>query len=171
MDDLKTVEGSLDPIYQQQKEGVSKMRTSLLACTSNPSLAKTAINQVTVLRIYHQIARIIKYLEMMDKLEEKMYEAIDHTIDNANTNSPSGWMMLMGIQERLQKTMIESHKLLQPYMELKDLNIMDLMEAQQNDESSPTKIILDAESRDKLRNNAQAVLLELGEGGSYEPVE
>lgn len=162
MDNLETVGGSsniLDPIYQKQKEGVSRMRASLLACTDNPAIARQAIDNITVLRIYHQISRIIKYTEMMDKIESKMYEAIDNQLDRANANSTGTWMMLLDLQERLQKTMIESHKLLQPYLDLKAYSIVDL--TQTSDEETPTTVILNAESRDKLRNSAQAVLLEL----------
>lgn len=169
MDDLKTVEEPgkiLDPLYIKQKEGVAKMRTSLLACTENPALARQAINNITVMRIYHQISRIIRYLEMMDKIEDKMYEAIDRTLDTMDPNSRATWMILMELQEKLQKTMIESHKLLQPYLDLKEYTIVDL--TQQSDEDSSVPTILNAESREKLRNSAQAVLIELNAGGQYD---
>lgn len=165
MSNLKTVDGStsiLDPLYQKQKEGVAKMRTSLMACSDDPVTTKQAINNITTLRIYHQIARIIKYLELMDKLEDKLYASIDATIDNANESSPSTWMMLLNVQERLQKTMIESHKLLQPYLDIQEFGIVDLT-AQSVDESSQSNI-LDADSRDRIRSNAQAALLALGAG-------
>lgn len=169
MADLKTVEVGnedlLDPLYQKQKEGVAKMRASLLACSDDPTIAKQAITNITVLRIYHQIARIIKYTEMCDKIEQKIYESLDKTIENSNPNSASTWMILLDAQERLQKLLIESHKMLQPYLELQNQAISDL--TQQIDESanSPVSVGLDAQSRDKLRVSAQAVLLQLNVGG------
>lgn len=169
MDYLKTVEGEsldlLDPLYEKQREGVAHMRASLLACTNNPAMAKQAINNITVLRIYHQIAKIIRYLEMMDKIEEKMYAAIDRTLENSNANTPSTWMVLLDLQERLQKTMIESHKLLQPYLDLQDYTVMDLTAQSADTGDNPVATVLDAESREKLRNSAQAVLIELNNSG------
>lgn len=169
MKDFKTVEASSaadkikDPLLSLEREGVSKMRTSLLSCSmDSPATAKQAIQQVTVLRIYHQITRIVKYLDLMDKLEEKLYDSIECTIENAAEANPSTWMMLLSIQEKLQKNMIESHKLLQPFMELQDSNIMDLMPVE---ESIPSKtILMSSESREKVRNTAQAVLMKLNVG-------
>lgn len=165
MSNIKTVDGFtsiLDPLYQKQKEGVAKMRTSLLACTEDPTMAKAAIQNISTLRVYHQIARIIRYLEMMDKLEDKLYSSIDATIDNANENSPSTWMMLLNIQERLQKTMIESHKLLQPYLDIQEFSIVELTAQSVDDNSRP--MILNADSRDKIRSSAQAALEALQAG-------
>lgn len=169
MADLETVEVGtmdiLDPLYQKQKEGVAKMRASLLACSDDPTIAKQAINNITVLRIYHQIARIIKYTEMCDKIEQKIYESLDKTIENSNVNSPSTWMVLLDAQERLQKLLIDSHKMLQPYLELKDQAIIDLTNQIDESANSPISVGLDAQSRDKLRVSAQAVLLQLNVGG------
>lgn len=167
MDDFETVEDTLDvldPIYQKQKEGISRMRMSLFACSENLGAARQAINNITVLRIYHQVARIIKYLEMMDKIEAKMYEAIDYTLDNAKVTSTSTWVLLLELQEKLQKIMIDSHKLLQPYLNLQEYTVMDLS-GQTEVSDVPTAVILNAESREKLRNSAQAVLLELNASG------
>lgn len=169
MADLKTVEvGSkelLDPLYAKQKEGVANMRASLLACSNDPTIAKQAINNITVLRIYHQIARIIKYTEMCDKIEQKIYESLDKTIENSNINSPSTWMVLLDAQERLQKLLIESHKMLQPYLELQDQSILELTQQMDDAANAPVSVGLDAQSRDKLRVSAQAVLLQLNVGG------
>ena len=165
MSNIKTVDGFtsiLDPLYQKQKEGVAKMRASLLACTEDSTMAKAAIQNISTLRVYHQIARIIRYLEMMDKLEDKLYSSIDATIDNANENSPSTWMMLLNIQERLQKTMIESHKLLQPYLDIQEFSIVELTAQSVDDNSRP--MILNADSRDKIRSSAQAALEALQAG-------
>ena len=99
---------------------------------------------------------------IMDKLEDKLYSSIDATIDNANENSPSTWMMLLNIQERLQKTMIESHKLLQPYLDIQEFSIVELTAQSVDDNSRP--MILNADSRDKIRSSAQAALEALQAG-------
>lgn len=164
MDDLKTFEesGVTDPLYAKQREDVAKMRASLLACNVDPSLARSAINNIAVLRVYHQITRVIRYTELMDKLEAKMYEAIDNTIDRMNPENQSTWMMLMNIQERLQKTMIESQKMLAP---LKELVEMDLTLDTESEYAHNTQSILDASARDKIRNKANAILVELNAAG------
>lgn len=164
MDGLNTFEESniTDPLYAKQREDVAKMRASLLACNVDPSLARTAINNIAVLRVYHQITRIIRYTELMDKLEAKMYESIDATIDRMNPESQSTWMMLMNIQERLQRTMIESQKMLAP---LKELVEMDLTLDTESEYAKSTKSILDASARDKIRNKASAILVELNAAG------
>lgn len=159
MSNLKTVEDSaaiLDPLYAKQKEDVAKMRTSLLACTDDANMAKKAIQNISTLRVYHQIARILRYLDLMDRLEDKLYQSIDRTIENSNIESSSTWMMLISIQERLQKSMIESHKLLQPYLDLQEFSIVEL--TAQSDTYSQSDIILDADARDRVRTSAQAAL-------------
>lgn len=164
MDHLNTFEESkvTDPLYAKQREDVAKMRASLLACNMDPSLARTAVNNIAVLRVYHQITRIIRYTELMDKLEDKLYESIDNTIDRLNPESQSTWMMLMNIQERLQKTMIESQKMLAP---LKDLVEMDLTLDTESSYAQNTKSILDASARDNIRTKANAILVELNAAG------
>jgi hypothetical protein len=163
MDDIKTVDDYqiLDPLYSKQKEGVSKMRASLLACSSDNSTSMVnAIQNITVMRIYHQLSRIIKYTELMDKLEDKLYESIENTIDNVNSD-PATMMMLLNVQEKLQKSMIESHKLLQPYMDVKEFAVMDLVQPEDN-HSNIT--ILDPEKRDGLRTKASNILKQLNAG-------
>ncbi len=165
MSNLDTFEGStpeiLDPLYRHQKEGVSRMRTSLLACSDDPITTKRAIQNITTMRVYHQIARIIKYLELMDKLEDKLYKALEHTIDNAKEDSMSTWMMLLNAQERLQKTMIESHKLLQPYLDIQEFSIVELTSNNEEVNSTNSNILIGAESREKIRTRAQEVLAQL----------
>ena len=169
MDDIKTVDYSkdgfnLDPLYKKQKEGVAKMRASLLACSDNGSMTMlSAIQNITAMRIYHQLTRIIRYTELMDKLEAKLYESIDNTLDNMNSNDPSTWMMLLKAQEQLQKTMIESHKLLQPYMDVQEFTVVELANSSSSNETVQ-KIALSPEDRDRLRNKAQSVLQELNGG-------
>lgn len=106
MDDIKTVDSSevvYDPVYQRQKEGVAKMRTSLLACTDENGITiRGTIESITAMRIYHQMMRIIKYTELMDKIEDKLYKSIDNLIDTA-PNDTQTLIQLLTIQERLQK--------------------------------------------------------------------
>ena len=163
MTDLKTVGDvsvtSTDPLYAKQKEDVSKMRASLLSCSGDSTTTKQALQNITTLRVYHQITRIIKYIEMCDKIEQKMYESIDCTLDTADSMKPQTWIMLLEMQERLQKIIIESHKVLQPYLNLTEFTVVDLN--QSNTEISNSASILDAKTRDKLRVSAQAVLMQL----------
>ena len=156
----------IDPLRSKQKEDVAAMRASLLSCTgSDPISTKQALQNITVMRVYHQLSRIVRYTEMMDKIESKLYESIDNHLENMNTSSPSTWLTLLGIQEKLQKSMIESHKLLQPYLD-SDLfsSIVDVPSS-----TSPTDsfaaMIVNQESRDKLRNSAQLVLAALEQEG------
>lgn len=164
--DIKTLDGSTvitDPIYKKQKEGVAKMRTSLLACADDGGVsARQAIQNITAMRVYHQLMRIIKYLEMMDKIEAKLYESLDSTIENAETDAAT-MLMLISIQSKLQKNMIESHKLLEPYLNLQELTMMDL--APQDSELTGDTVLMKSEERDRLRSTAQAVLTQLKEGG------
>ena len=165
-DDVKMV----DPLYAAQKEGVARMRTSLLSCmvTDNGSITSRAINNITALRIYHQIARIIKYLDLMDRIEDKLYESIERNIDNMNPDSIDTMEVLLDIQTKLQKSMIESHKLLQPYMDLQDMSIVDLVAVSTADEESSNSEIslLPPESRDRIRSSAQSLLSELRQNHS-----
>ena len=164
MADLETFEGSiqpLDPIVSKQKEDVARMRTSLLSCSMDPSLAPIALRNITVLRVYHQISRIIRYTELMDKIEDKLYRSIETSMDNMNDSSPATWMQLLGIQEKLQKSMIESHKLLEPYLNLDNLSMVEV--PAEGTQESVTSKLFSRDSRDRLRLSAQTVLSELAE--------
>lgn len=165
MEDFKTVEASaqLDPLYAKQREDVANMRTSLLMCNIDPSLTQKAMKNITVMRVYHQIARIIKYTEMMDKIESKMYESIDYQLDNMDPARPTTWMTLLNIQERLQKTMIDSMKLIQPYLDLTEYTTIEAPSSEPRD-----TVTLDANSRERLRSSAQQVLLQLNNSGGDE---
>ena len=166
MSDFKTVEGSsikqMDPLLRKQKEDVSRMRTSLLACNISKESAKSALQTINITRAYHQLNRIIRYTELMDKLEEKLYLSIEYYVDNANPESTTTWMMLLNIQEKLQKNMIESMKLLQPYMD----NMTQLTEELIVDVEDNTSKALpfNAETREHLRDSAKRVLMELNAG-------
>lgn len=160
--DIKTVDGTpaLNPIYCRQKEDVAKMRTSLLACNEDTGVStRHAIQNITTMRVYHQLMRIIRYTELMDKLEDKLYSCIDHAIDSASTADPTTWMSLLTIQERLQKSMIESHKLLQPYLDVKEFTVVELASDDVSTKPSPTA--LTPEVRDSVRSKAQSLILEL----------
>ena len=166
--DINTFDDSNDgldmnPLYKKQREGVAKMRTSLLACTEDNGVSvRHAIESITAMRVYHQLLRIIRYLEVMDKLEDKLYDSIDSTIDRVSARDPTTWMALLDIQERLQKNMIASHKLLEPYLDIQDFTAIDLTSAE--DAQTPAALIMDSEIRDRLRTSAQAVLTELKTG-------
>ena len=55
--------------------------------------------------------------------------------------------------------MIESHKLLQPYLDIQEFSIADLSDSTQ--ETPITSHIMSPEDRDRLRSKAQAVLYQL----------
>ena len=153
-----------DALYSKQREDVAKMRASLLACSDDPVTSTKALQNITVLRVYHQVARIIRYLETMDKIEDKLYESIDYRLDNMNIQNPTAWMTLASMQEQLQKSIIESHKLLQPYLNVEEFSLQSLMPVSSSSavESGETAI-LSKSSRDKLRQSAQQVLAALND--------
>lgn len=146
-----------DPLYMKQKEDVASMRASLLSCnTVDLASSKVALQRITVMRVYHQINRIIRYTEMMDKIEDKLYESIDRSLENMDSSNPSSWMMLLSIQEKLQKSMIESHKLLQPYLDEGLFANVDI--PQPEPQNSFTSIHIDQTARDNIRSAAQNVM-------------
>ena len=148
------------------------MRASLLACSDDPVTSTRALQNITVLRIYHQVSRIIRYLEMMDKIEDKLYESLDHRLDNMNTESPTAWMTLLSIQEKLQENMISSHKLLQPYLNVEEFSLQSLMPvSSSNAVETGDTAILSKSSRDKLRQSAQQVLAALNEADRDDSVQ
>ena len=161
-DDLKTVGEETtfsDPLRSKQIEGVQRMRTSLLSCDDNPLSVRHALNNITILRIYHQLTRVIRYTEMMDKIEERLYQSMDAALDQINPDNNSAWVMLMNMQSQLQENMLSSHKLIQPYLDmLKSADMFDST-ATEIEESAPK--ILDQVSRERLRGAAQEVLASL----------
>ncbi len=160
MDRAETVSTTLTDIYAQQYTNVAKMRAQLTAFNGDdPSAAKKAISNITVLRVYHQIARIIRYTEMMDNIEDKIYSAIDNSLADLDDFDPSTWVKLVALQEKLQRCMIESHKLLEPYLSNELFESIQL-EEKKPDESFAT-LMLDAGSRQKIRDSASAVLAAL----------
>lgn len=165
MVDLKTVDGAMkvtDPLSAKQKEDVAKMRASLLSCSGDSTDVVDTIQNITLLRVYHQISRIIRYLDMMDKLEDKLYQSIDSTLDKASPEDPATLLTLLRIQERLQKNMIESHKILEPYIDLSSqLEVLQPVIVEEIDETSG---LLNQSSRDKVRVVAQNILNEIDNG-------
>lgn len=164
--DLKTFDGPHTPsdtLYEQKQEGVAKMRASLLACNDDQKSVISSIQNVTVLRVIHQLTRIVQYLDMMDRLEAKLYESVDNMLDSVDVQDISTLNILLNIQERIQRNMIESHKLLQPYLNLEGFGVADLMIdadaiIEEDDQLIPKG------SRDKLRSQAQQVLTLLDAG-------
>jgi len=168
MAESKTVTSNLVDIYAQQLQDVANMRTSLLAFDrTDPLAAKKALQNVTILRIHHQLSRIVRYTEVMDKLEDKLYSAMDHTIDELDEYDENTWKVLMTMQSRLQTAMIESHKLLEPYLNMESLAVVDVP-ATEDPQDSFAAMILNQESREKLRTQAQAVIAMLSEGDKSE---
>lgn len=171
MKDLKTVEENQnlqihDPNLNFQKEAVERMRTSLLSCTidSNSKTATAALQQIAIMRIYHQVSRVIKYLDLMDKLESKLYESIEASMDTMATANPSTWAMLLRIQSQLQYNMVQSQKLLEPYMNMDTFHVPDF--SADNEYIDADAKLIPQESREKLRNTAQAILTELNSSTS-----
>lgn len=158
MEDLKTVEGSIitpDPLSAKQREGVAKMRTSLLAC-SDPELVPATLKQITAQRIVHQVTRIVRYIDMMDKIEDALYASIDRTLEGIQSSpGPMAMATLLTLQERLQNNMINSHKILEPYLTIVD-------DVDWAPDELPADSIYDRATRDKVRSAAQLLLAELG---------
>lgn len=166
-EDLKTVEGELrfsDPLKDKQIEDVQKMRTSLLACSSNVIDIRHALNSITIMQIYHQLTRVVRFTEMMDKIEDTLYASMDAAIDQINTSNSSAWISLMTMQSQLQKNMMDSQKLLQPYLDM--LTSVDAFVSTADELTETPDEIMNQTSREKLRNAAQLVLASLPESKS-----
>lgn len=149
----------VDPLLKEQKNQVEQMRATLLSFDKNDSnSAKKAVQKITVLRIYHQIARIIKFTEMMDLLEDKLYESMIANIGEMDSFDPATVMMLMKFQSQLQETMVQSQMLIKPYL---DMDIEAIAPPQELEETSFGAAIISQESRNNIRTGAQALLTEL----------
>lgn len=165
-DELKTVGAeseitsySLDPLLVEQKSLVDNMRSTLLSCNkSDPNCAKVAMQNLTVMRIIHQVGRIIKFTEVMDRLEDKLYESIDANLAQMDEFDPNTMLVLLKVQSQLQNSIIESQKLLQPYL---DMDITEFAPTQTVEVDSFGATLIPKESRNTIRNGAQALLTEL----------
>ena len=170
-EELKTVEPEpaditalddnlVDPLLREQKEQADQMRAALLSCRkSDISSAKIALQNIAVLQVYHQIARIIRFIEVMDRLEDKLYASIDANLSQMDDFDPATMMMLLKVQGDLQKSIVLSQDLLKPYMDIDIASIAPPKEV--DDEGSFGAAILPKESRNAIRTGAQALLTEL----------
>lgn len=169
-DELKTVEGAegisplsdnmIDPLLKEQKEQAAQMRAALLSCKKTDiTSAKVALQNIAVLQVYHQVARIIRYTEVMDRLEDKLYDSIDANLAQMDEFDPATMLTLVKIQGDLQKSMVMSQELLKPYM---DIDLESIAPPVNIDETTSFgAAILPKESRNAIRNGAQALLTEL----------
>lgn len=149
------VTSSLD-LYTSQCNDVEAMRSSLLSIDRRDSnSARKAMQNITILRVYHQMSRIIRYTNLIDKLEDKMYQSIESQIDALSPDDEDSWRILLNLQTKLQENMIQSHKLLEPYLNFDSLNTIEI---QSSDESGENYTVLNQDSREKLRTSAQQVL-------------
>jgi hypothetical protein len=95
---------------------------------------------------------------MMDRLEDKLYDAIDMSISGLDSADPTTMMMLLQVQKQLQETMISSQQLLKPYL---DMDIEAIAPAPEMEETSFGAALISQESRNNIRTGAQALLTEL----------
>ncbi len=160
---------TVDPLLQEQKAQVDQMRSTILSFNkADPNSAKRAMQNITVLRIYHQVARIIKFTEMMDLLEDKLYDAMIENMAEMDTSDPMTLMTLLKVQEQLQNTMIQSQQLIKPYL---DMDIEAIAPPPELEETSFGAAIISQESRNNIRTGAQALLTELRKANPDLPQE
>lgn len=180
-DSLKTVEESeeilntindtsVDPLLKEQKAQAEQMRSALLTCKKNDiTSAKIALQNIAVLQVYHQVARIIRYTEMMDRIEDKLYDSIDMNLAEMDECDPQTMILLLKVQSQLQESMVLSQKLLEPYM---NINLEDIAPPTDiNETNSFGAAIIPKESRNAIRNGAQALLTELRNAENPSPSE
>jgi hypothetical protein len=160
---------SADPLLKEQKLQVDQMRSTLLSFNkADPNSAKRAMQNITVLRIYHQVTRIIKFTEMMDLLEDKLYTSMIENMTEMDTSDPMTMMSLLKVQEQLQNTMIQSQLLIKPYL---DMDIESIAPPPELEETSFGAAIISQESRNNIRTGAQALLTELKKANPNLPQE
>lgn len=157
--EIKTVDSVGTDLYAQQTKDVIAMRNALFNFDrKDPNAARKAIQNITILRVYHQLERIVRYTEVIDKLEDRIYQSIDMKLENSEPDDDSLWFTLIPIQERLQKMMVESHKLLEPYLSMEQLATFEVPVQQEDPSNAFTSMILNQESREKVRTSAQQLL-------------
>ena len=146
-------------LYAAQCNDVEQMRNCLLTFDrKDPAAIKKAIQNVTLLRVYHQLERIVRFTEMLDQIEDRIYQSIQAKLDNSDPDDESMWLTLIPIQERLQKTMVESHKLLEPYLSMEQLSALEIPQQQEDPTKSFASMILDQQGREKVRTGVQSLL-------------
>jgi len=137
-------------------ESIERMKLALLSASlDNPTSAASAIRQVTIMRVYHQVTRIVEYLDLIYR--SIRLEMNDIGADESNLKTIT---KLLTIQEKLQKSIIESNKLLQPFVESDNMPMFNEIEANAEVLSDDEKL-LPSEDRSKLRENANEILKEL----------
>ena len=165
--ELKTVGGVseddslslVSPILKEQKKQIADMRSILLTFNRNDvGAVRRAMNNITVLRVYHQVARIIEFTDLMDDLEDKIYDSIRMNIGGMESADPETMLVLLKVQSQLQETMIQSQQLIKPYL---DMNIEFLVPEPEMEDTSFGVSIISQESRNNIRNGATALLTEL----------
>ncbi len=145
-------------LFTEQARDVENMRRTLLSFDKgDPSAARKAIQNVTLLRVYHQLERIVRYTEMIDRIEDRIYQSIDIKLKNSDPDDDSLWFTLIPMQERLQNMMIQSHKLLEPYLTLEQLSALEVPK-QEDPANSFTSMLLEQESREKVRTGVQQLM-------------
>ncbi len=157
---LDTSDTSIDPLLKEQKQQAEQMRSALLNCKKNDiTSAKVALQNIAVLQVYHQVSKIIRYTEMMDRIEDKLYDSIDMNLSGLDSADPATMLLLLKVQSQLQESMVLSQKLLEPYMNI-DLDAI-APPVEINEATSFGAAIIPKESRNVIRNGAQALLTEL----------
>lgn len=162
-DTISTVDDTLvDPLLKEQQLQAKQMRSALLSCKKNDiNSAKTALQNIAVLQLYHQVGKMIKFTEQMDKIEDKLYDAIDMNISQMDSSDPATMLLLLKVQSQMQESMVLSQKILDPYMNIDLAAIAPPTEI--NETTSFGAAIIPKESRNIVRNGAQALLTELTE--------
>ena len=144
---------SAEALTAQQQSDVSAMRSALLNCDrGNAASVSFALQTIFSMRVFHQLSKLIRYTEQMDKIEKKMYESMDRFMDNLDETDTSAWLVLINAQDQLQKIMMNSQKLLEPYSNV------SLYVPEQPVEDSFGNGLLDQNERKKLRDSAQLIL-------------
>lgn len=150
---------SVDPLLKEQKMYVDQMRAALINCNkTDVHSVKRSMQNITVMRVYHQIGRIIKFTEMMDLLEDKLYESMIANLGEMDSYDPNTLIMLTKLQAQLQETMVQSQLLIKPYL---DLDLETILPPQELETNSFGAALISQESRNNIRTGAQALLTEL----------
>lgn len=175
-DDVKTFDSLLaspsSKVYSSmRKESVDRMKAALLSVSQDdPFSIATALSRITILRIQHQVVRIVQYTELMDQLEEKLYNSIQYSLDVSDVTDEYLINKLLAIQTKLQNSIIESNKLLAPYLNMEQYPAFNSIEVTPiDDEGNDLK--LSASDRNLLRENAGAILEDLKSLSSTSDIE
>lgn len=142
-----------DTLTVQQQSDISAMRSALLNCDRGDAASVSfALQTIFSMRVFHQLSKLIKYTEHMDKMEQKMYESMGRFMDALDETDTTSWAVLLNTQEQLQRLMMNSQKLLEPYSNV------SLYVPEQPVEDSFGNGLLDQNERKKLRESAQHIL-------------